>query len=177
MLAHSVAASLLGTTPHTDTRASATLLPKPSTSDTLPLATPSARTSSGRPTTSIPSASSGTSPSHHRCPPPSGSILPPLYKETEVAHSYRRQCVALLLTGSGTYEQCGGCRYYLRLRGRLSSDWGVCSNHLSDWDGLALFEHDGCEHFEHAADGWGGSHRSYDYARDRKNRRPKKSNL
>src|SRR5579859_1835891 len=100
MLAHSVAASLLGTTPHTDTRASATLLPKPSTSDTLPLATPSARTSSGRPTTSIPSASSGMSPSHHRCPPPSGSILPPLYKETEVAHSYRRQCVAFLLTGS-----------------------------------------------------------------------------
>ena len=69
-----------------------------------------------------------------------------------------------------TYEQCGGCRYYLRLTGMLSSDWGVCSHSASDWDGLAMFEHDGCEHFEHALDGWGGRHRSYDYARDRKNR-------
>lgn len=68
------------------------------------------------------------------------------------------------------YEQCGGCRYYLRLAGEHPSDWGVCSNPRSDWDGLAMFEHDGCEHFEHAADGWGGPHRSYDYKRDRPDR-------
>lgn len=74
------------------------------------------------------------------------------------------------------YEQCGGCRYYLRLRGEYASSWGVCTNSLSDWDGVAMFEHDGCEHFEHAADGWGGPHRSYDYKRDRQRRMPDAAN-
>lgn len=68
------------------------------------------------------------------------------------------------------FEQCGGCRYYVRLRGEYASGWGVCTHQLSDWDGMAMFEHDGCEHFEHAADGWGGPHRSYDYGSDRRPR-------
>ena len=51
-------------------------------------------------------------------------------------------------------EQCGGCAYYIRLRGALESDWGVCSNERSRFDRSVMFEHDGCESFEQAEDAW-----------------------
>ena len=44
-------------------------------------------------------------------------------------------------------EQCGQCRFYLLLQGRLSTDWGVCSNAASPFDGTVLFEHDGCDQY------------------------------
>ena len=52
-------------------------------------------------------------------------------------------------------EQCGQCRFFVPLRGvdALSSDWGLCSNPLSDFDRFAMFEHDGCSHYL-GADAW-----------------------
>lgn len=44
-------------------------------------------------------------------------------------------------------EQCGGCRFYIRLSGLFYEDWGVCSNARSALDGSVRFEHDGCEKF------------------------------
>lgn len=46
------------------------------------------------------------------------------------------------------WEQCGGCKAYLPLPGRLGDDWGVCTNSASPADGTLRFEHDGCEAFE-----------------------------
>jgi uncharacterized protein YneR len=51
-------------------------------------------------------------------------------------------------------EQCGGCRFYIRLIGGLHSDWGVCSNAKSPRDGRATFEHDGCDAFVADSKGW-----------------------
>ena len=50
-------------------------------------------------------------------------------------------------------QQCGECLYYVPLRGAgaFSSDWGVCSNAESPFDGRAMFEHDGCSHYEGAS--------------------------
>jgi hypothetical protein len=51
------------------------------------------------------------------------------------------------------YEsQCGACRYYVRLDGLFSADYGACTNAASAFDGSVLFEHDGCEQFEYS--GW-----------------------
>jgi DUF3027 family protein len=47
-------------------------------------------------------------------------------------------------------EQCGRCRFWLPLAGEIGSDYGVCSNPKSPFDGLARFEHDGCDVFEDA---------------------------
>lgn len=52
-------------------------------------------------------------------------------------------------------QQCGGCRYFLKLPGAFRFDWGVCSNAASPRDGRATFEHDGCEAFAAAEEGWG----------------------
>lgn len=49
-------------------------------------------------------------------------------------------------------EQCGGCAFYLELRGVLGTDWGVCSNPASPQDGSPMFEHDWCEHIDYS--GW-----------------------
>jgi hypothetical protein len=51
-------------------------------------------------------------------------------------------------------EQCGGCRFYVRLQGGFRSDWGVCSNEVSPRDGKVTFEHDGCDAFVSASEGW-----------------------
>jgi hypothetical protein len=51
-------------------------------------------------------------------------------------------------------EQCGGCRFYVRLNGYFHADWGVCSNETSPRDGKTSFEHDGCDAFVPASDGW-----------------------
>ena len=40
----------------------------------------------------------------------------------------------------GAY-QCGGCRFFLA----LGSDYGICSNKASRYDGRIVFEHVGCE--------------------------------
>jgi hypothetical protein len=49
-------------------------------------------------------------------------------------------------------EQCFTCQYYVKLTGEFGSDWGVCSNPASPFDGKLMFEHDGCEHHSFAAD-------------------------
>jgi hypothetical protein len=51
--------------------------------------------------------------------------------------------------------QCGGCRFFIRLTGGFHSDWGICTNDRSPRDGRATFEHDGCDAFVPAAEGWG----------------------
>ena len=43
---------------------------------------------------------------------------------------------------------CLFCRYYVKLRGDLGFDWGVCTNAESKYDGLLMFEHWGCAQFE-----------------------------
>jgi hypothetical protein len=59
-----------------------------------------------------------------------------------------------------TYEdswfetQCGGCRFFVRLTGVFSEDYGACTNEMSKCDGLVRFEHDGCEEFVAAKEGW-----------------------
>ncbi|MBM3327783.1 MAG: hypothetical protein FJY65_12590 [Calditrichaeota bacterium] len=41
---------------------------------------------------------------------------------------------------------CGcGCLAFIRLKGRLGDDWGVCVNPNSHRCGLLTFEHQGCE--------------------------------
>ena len=51
-------------------------------------------------------------------------------------------------------QQCGGCRFYIRLQGKLRADWGAYSNARSPRDGIATFEHDGCDAFVADAEGW-----------------------
>jgi hypothetical protein len=55
---------------------------------------------------------------------------------------------------SWVWEQCGICRFWLPLAGSLGADWGVCANHSSPFDRKAMFEHDGCDFFEEAPQGW-----------------------
>ena len=52
------------------------------------------------------------------------------------------------------HTQCGGCRFYVKLTGSFKSDWGACTNPLSPRDGLVTFEHDGCEKYAAADEGW-----------------------
>ena len=54
-------------------------------------------------------------------------------------------------------QQCGGCRYYIPLHGLLRTDWGVCSNVVTPFDGKVMFEHDGCDAFD-GADEWVGAY-------------------
>lgn len=42
-----------------------------------------------------------------------------------------------------------GCRHFLKLRGELGYDWGVCANPNSPRAGFLTFEHMGCKAFEH----------------------------
>lgn len=50
-------------------------------------------------------------------------------------------------------QQCGCCIFYIRLVAEFNSDWGVCSNAASPFDGRVMFEHDGCD--QHVlADDW-----------------------
>jgi Protein of unknown function (DUF3027) len=51
-------------------------------------------------------------------------------------------------------QQCLFCRFYIPLVGALAEDWGVCSNPSSSFDGIARFEHDGCEEFSQADEQW-----------------------
>jgi hypothetical protein len=54
--------------------------------------------------------------------------------------------------GEWHFEQCGRCRFYIRLVGELRPDWGVCSNSQSTFDGQVRLEHDGCTGFLLAED-------------------------
>lgn len=47
-------------------------------------------------------------------------------------------------------RQCGACRFWIPLAGRLGYDYGACSNVLSEFDGRVRFEHDGCQAYEDA---------------------------
>src|SRR5207253_1078081 len=69
-------------------------------------------------------------------------------------------------------EQCGACRYFIHLTGAFIADWGVCSNPSSPFDGTATLEHDGCDQFSLAQDGWGGPHRYFDHRRGHHYGRP-----
>jgi hypothetical protein len=51
-------------------------------------------------------------------------------------------------------EQCGGCRWFVRLTGAFFDDWGVCSSEHSPADGQAVSEHDGCASFSPADEDW-----------------------
>jgi hypothetical protein len=53
------------------------------------------------------------------------------------------------------FQQCGGCLHWLAVAGQLGADWGVCSAASSPYDGVARFEHDGCDHFAEDAQGFG----------------------
>lgn len=55
-------------------------------------------------------------------------------------------------------QQCGGCRYFVPLSGVFVGDWGGCTNPLSAFDKQVMFEHDGCEAFTPASDGWYAGH-------------------
>jgi hypothetical protein len=46
-----------------------------------------------------------------------------------------------------TTEECLGCQYFIKLKGFLGMDWGVCSSAKSPFDGNLMFEHDGCDYF------------------------------
>ena len=45
-------------------------------------------------------------------------------------------------------EQCGGCTFWIPLSGELGTDYGVCADVKSPFDGTVRFEHDGCDEFE-----------------------------
>ncbi|MEU6620918.1 DUF3027 domain-containing protein [Streptomyces litmocidini] len=49
--------------------------------------------------------------------------------------------------------QCGACRFWIALSGRLGRDYGACSNPGWSFDGRVRFEHDGCESFAGRSDG------------------------
>jgi hypothetical protein len=53
------------------------------------------------------------------------------------------------------WQQCGRCLHWLALGGQIGSDWGVCSSDSSPFDGVARFEHDGCDHFVEDPNGFG----------------------
>lgn len=50
-------------------------------------------------------------------------------------------------------QQCGMCRYFVKLTGPLGLDYGACTNPGSAFDRHIMFEHDGCEKFSQA-DEW-----------------------
>jgi hypothetical protein len=50
--------------------------------------------------------------------------------------------------------QCGGCRFFVRLSGCFGEDYGACTNRESKFDGCVRFEHDGCDEFITASEGW-----------------------
>ena len=56
-----------------------------------------------------------------------------------------------MMCGNGHNPQCP---HFVPLVGAFSEDWGVCSNARSPRDGLATFEHDGCEHWEETEELW-----------------------
>ncbi len=51
-------------------------------------------------------------------------------------------------------RQCGGCCFYVPLRGHFRRDWGLCANPASGSDGCATFEHDGCADHRANLGGW-----------------------
>jgi hypothetical protein len=51
-------------------------------------------------------------------------------------------------------QQCGGCRYFVPLVGYLTDDWGGCTNSASLFDKQIMYEHDGCDAFDPASNGW-----------------------
>jgi hypothetical protein len=54
-----------------------------------------------------------------------------------------------LSESDGAGDCSRGCRWYARLAGAPSDDWGVCTNAESHRCGLLTFEHQGCARFEY----------------------------
>ncbi|WP_165984281.1 DUF3027 domain-containing protein [Streptomyces sp. YIM 98790] len=52
------------------------------------------------------------------------------------------------------FQQCGGCRYWVPLAGKLGLDYGACANQRSPFDASIRFEHDGCEAYEESGEEW-----------------------
>jgi hypothetical protein len=74
---------------------------------------------------------------------------PELYFDTNYAHAtHERWVLKYRNDGKPCVYQCGGCRFYIVLDGALITDWGLCDNARSPFDGRAMFEHDCCEQFE-----------------------------
>lgn len=48
------------------------------------------------------------------------------------------------------YQQCGECKYYIRLIGNYGSSWGACTNVDSEFDCQVKYEHDGCDNHKPA---------------------------
>lgn len=46
------------------------------------------------------------------------------------------------------WEQCAGCLFWVPLSGIFSTDWGVCGNSISEFDGFLRFSHDGCDFYQ-----------------------------
>jgi len=78
------------------------------------------------------------------------------YNEDHVDETHCRWSERRNKYGDSSIEQCGFCRYFICLEGKFIEDWGICSNRLSYRDGMAQFEHDGCEYIEINVLGFGG---------------------
>lgn len=52
------------------------------------------------------------------------------------------------------WDQCGICKFWFPLARPLGADWGACTNPASPFDRTVMFEHDGCDHFVEAPEGW-----------------------
>ena len=63
------------------------------------------------------------------------------------AHRGNRNTGDLTYRDEWYYQQCGGCRFWIALRGELGLDYGACTNPQSTFDGHVRFEHDGCDVF------------------------------
>ena len=50
--------------------------------------------------------------------------------------------------GDDAWDCSSGCKWFIPLKGKLETDWGVCANALSPRSGLLTFEHQGCLQFE-----------------------------
>lgn len=79
--------------------------------------------------------------------------LTPLATDEQHAHQTHRRWAATRLSArygqekEGIPDQCGACRFYVPLRGRLGFDWGACTSPESPHGGTLMFEHDGCDQF------------------------------
>jgi hypothetical protein len=54
------------------------------------------------------------------------------------------------------WSQCGDCVFWFPITGKLGADWGACTNSKSPFDGRVRFEHDGCDEYAKAPEGWRG---------------------
>jgi hypothetical protein len=84
--------------------------------------------------------------------------MPKVKRQKEkTLHSLLHKLVVHLPTDFEPYGQrerdgpdCScGCKHFLKLRGDLGFDWGVCSNPKSPRGGMLTFEHQGRDKFKY----------------------------